>query len=128
MKIYIKNLTIFITVTILVFQGVAVSEVSTLENHLNLYPAQEHSKTAHENIDTNEHTHTHKHKHSDEDEEHDHSHDHLNFAHNLVLSSERAFEIATDLVVSKSQSNFQNVFHFSTQHPSTLFRPPIKLA
>ena len=123
MKRCLNSFIFLIIAVILVVQGVAVSETNSLDSHLNLYPVHEYADTTHDNIDTTERTHVHKH--SDEDEEHDHSHEHFNFSHNIVLLFDRGFEIASNLVASKSQSNFLVELHISTRHPSTIFRPPI---
>lgn len=93
------------------------------EQHLKLY--SEHEETGHDNIADSEHTHSHKH--SEGGDEHEHSHDHLNLNFNPLIILNH-FSIKT---LSKTSTAleifFMNQNLTSTEHPSSIFRPPIYL-
>jgi ABC-type Zn2+ transport system substrate-binding protein/surface adhesin len=108
-------------VACIIAQGNAVPEVNNLVAHLERYSYIDEAH--HDNIADTEHGH--KHKHSENEEEHEHHHEHNTSPQsNLKLISNKSFSLI-NISAEEIEQNFFVELMVSTEHPFSIFRPPI---
>ncbi len=119
---YCIKLTLFtFLILCLGTQGLFFNSAEDINSHLENY--SEFSETHHDNIADVEHSHTHKH--SEDGEEHEHHHDHSNTPQpSIKLLASISFKII-EVAYEKLENNYSTKAMHSTEHPSSIFRPPI---
>jgi hypothetical protein len=105
--------------------GLLFNSAEDITSHFESY--SKFSDTHHDNIADVEHshTHTHTHKHSEDGEEHEHHHDHSSTPQQPIkLLASISFKIL-EVVYEELKNIYSTKAMNSTEHPSSIFRPPI---
>lgn len=121
MSYYFRPIIFTIFVISLVVQGLNDNFSYDLSLHIEAY--SEMNETHHDNIATEEHSHVHRH--SENGDEHEHHHDHSNvFQQSIKLITPLVFK-AFHMAYEKLLNYYSYKSMFSTEHPLSVFRPPI---
>ena len=116
------KLTLFtFLILCLATQGFIFNSAEDINSHFDSY--SEFSETKHDNIADDDHSHSHKH--SENGEEHEHHHNHSSTSQQSIkLLVNISFKLI-EIVYEKSENHYSNKAMSSTEHPSSIFRPPI---
>lgn len=121
MLLKIRYFSFFILLLSLTVQGLQVVGSDGAIGHLEKYLT--HNENHHDNIAETEHSHTHKH--SEEGEEHEHQHEHQSSTQgSFNLLSNKSFKLI-NISMEEQSHNFLIKLMISSDHPCSIFRPPI---